>query len=159
MAELNHNTIKDAIVAELKTNAALFTSTAEANKVRAITTGKPEDILVDPMYPYIIVTNGRPLESIEQEDFILSDAVKYLEHIIRYNIIVVTLDKDSRAAEKELDDYTELILETMQLDRDINGNVDTSQFVAMDDLDTITTDTTGKRGRVLTFECIKATGA
>jgi len=159
MAELNLNTIKDAIVAELKTNAALFTSTAEANKIRAITTGKPEIFNQDQMFPYIFVTNGSPPDKIQPEKFLLSDAIKLLEHHLRFEVVCVVNEQDSRKAESELDNYTELILETMELDRSINDQVDTSEFVQMSDMEAIETTTHGVRGRRHIFECVLLTGA
>lgn len=159
MAELNLNTIKDAIVAELKTNATLFTTTAEANKVRAITTGKPENILMDQMFPYIFVTNGTPSDRIEPELFILTKAIKLLSHILRFEVVCIVNEQDSRVAESELDNFTELILETMELDREINDNVDSSEFVQMLDLEGLQSTTHGVRGRRHIFECVKLTGA
>ncbi len=157
--ELNHDTIKDAIVTILKANASLFTSTAEANKIRAITTGKPEILRQDAMFPYIIVTNGNPLERIEGEKFVLSDSVRYVEHIIRYQIITIVNEKDSRQAENDLDDYQKLIFESLEGNRDLTSNVDTHDLVSVSDLETITQETHGVRGRVIIMEAVKATGA
>jgi len=157
MAELNHGTIKDQIVTILKSNAALFTTTAEANELRKITTGKNEDILNDAMFPYAIITNGKPLETITDETFILSDGVKSIEHTIRYRIIVIVNEQDSREAESELDNYTELILETLEADRDLTGNVDTHDIASIGDLDDILQNTHGKRGRVINMVAIKTT--
>lgn len=157
MAELNHNTIKAAIVTILKANASLFTTTAEANELRAIETGKNEDILQDAMFPYVIITNGKPLETITDETFILSNAVKAVEHTIRYRIIVVVNEKDSREAEIELDNYTRLILDTLEVDRDLSGNVDTHDITSIGDLDDILQPTHGKRGRVINMTAVRYT--
>lgn len=157
MAELNHDTIKSQIVTILKADAALYTTTNESGELRSIETGKNEDILQDAMFPYAIITNGKPVDTISDETFILADAVKLIEHTLRYRIIVVVNEQDSRKAESELDNYTELIMETLEADRDLSGNVDTHDISSVGDLDDILQPTGGKRGRVINMTAIKTT--
>ena len=82
-----------------------------------------------------------------------------IEHELRYKIIFIVLDRDSRTAEKLLDDLEELILETMEGDRDISGNVDTHHCSQSSDRESLATLTTGKRGRVIDVIAIRTTGA
>ncbi|NND86588.1 MAG: hypothetical protein HKM23_04570 [Nitrosopumilus sp.] len=58
-SELNHNTIKSTIVAILKANFALYTTTAEADKLQSIDVGFPsgKSALDDKMPPYAFVRN------------------------------------------------------------------------------------------------------
>lgn len=155
MAELNHNTIKDAIVTLLKSNASLFTTTGEADELRKITTGKPTDILQDDMFPYAIVTDGSPLDTTKSIKLVVSQSAKLVEHVLRYKIIVVVNKPDSRKAENLLDNLEELIRETMEGDMDIGGTVDTHTIQTSSDREVFFEKTSGKRARVFEVVCEK----
>lgn len=168
MAELNHDTIKTQIVAILKANGSLYTTTAEANKLRAIEVGFPSTDfnsgqLSDAMLPYCYVTNSAgPFETITTGQ-VTGNAIQTLAHTIHYDIVFVTLEHDSRKAESELDTYQKLILDTLEVDHNLTGVtsavVDDSNPVRVEPLGLSPRDRgRGIKGRVITFRCIKRTG-
>lgn len=165
--ELNHDTIKTQIVAILKANTSLYTTTGEAGEVRAIEVGFPQASfngaqLSDAMLPYIYVTNSSgPFEIIKSGD-VVSNAIKVLNHTFHYDIVFVVLEKDSRSAESLLDDLQQKILQTLEADHDLTGVtsavVDSSIPVRVDRLRIGTADEgRGLKGRIITLKCEKAT--
>lgn len=163
MAELNHDTIKAKIVAILKANTALFTTTAEANKLRKIEVGFPAgNQLTAEMIPYAFVTNSTgPFETITTGQ-ITSNSIQTLTHTLHYDITIVVDGEDSKASEKKLDDFQETLLNTLETDYNFTGTttslVDQSMPVRIDKLRIPTTDE-GKslKGRVITYRVIKRT--
>ena len=149
-------------MAVLKLNSALFTTTAEANKIRKITVGYPEGRAEDDaMYPYIFITNSRQdFESISNVGSIVSGAHTGLIHTFHYDMTIVVNEEDSRHAEKKLDDYQELMLEVIENDIQFNGQtameVDISYPVRVAHLDSAHLGE-GKKGRIVTLRCIKST--
>src|SRR6056300_161263 len=99
--EIDHDEIKKKIVAILKANTNLYTTTGEAGELRAIEVGFPQGTfqatsLSDAMLPYAYVTNSSgPFETIKTGD-VVSNAIKVLYHSFNYDIVVVVLEKDSR---------------------------------------------------------------
>jgi len=166
--DLDHDAIKEKIVAILKANSTLFTSSAEANKIRAIEVGFPQATfqgaqLSDAMLPYIYVTNSdAPFETITTGD-VVSNAIVVSYHTFNYDIVVVTLNMDSRVAENSLDDFQKLILETFTADHSLTGvgsaSVDNCSVTRVDRLRVGTGDRgRGIQGRVITLTCRKVTG-
>ncbi len=162
-SELNHDTIKTKIVAVLKLVSALFTTTAEANKIRKITVGYPQGRAEDDsMYPYIYITNSRnDAESVSNLGSIVSDSHTALEHTFHYDVTVVVNEADARVAEKALDDFQELVMETLEGDVVLagsgSGDVDMSYPIRIAHLDAAKLGE-GKKGRIITLRCIKVTG-
>lgn len=168
MGELNHDTIKTKIVAILKANTSLYTTTGEAGELRAIEVGFPQGTfqgtsLSDAMLPYAYVTNSTgPFETIKTGT-VVSNAQKFIEHFFNYDIVVVVLEKDARAAESLLDDLQELVLETLEADHSLTGtgtaSVDSSTPLRVDRLRVGTGDEgRGIKGRIITLRCSKVTG-
>lgn len=156
-SELNRNTIKTAIVAELKTNSALFTTSGENDKLRAIEVGRPEDEFNDDMIPYAFVRNARgTFETIEPQTIAVSDASRLIVHDLTFEIVVVVNEKNSRTAEALLDNLQELILETLEDDQDIGASVDTSDPATVADFP-MPSIVSGKQGRIITIKCSKVT--
>jgi hypothetical protein len=161
MAELNHNTIKTKIVAILKANTSLYTTTAEANKLRSIEVGYPQgSSLSDSMPPYAYVTNSNPFESITNRGSVVSNGVKMLEHSFQYDIVFVVNESDSRTSELRLDNLQKTILDTLEADVDLTGTgsaeVDNSFPIRVDDLRVERSDKgMGFNGRVITLKLIK----
>ena len=166
--DLDHDAIKTQIVAILKANSTLYTTTAEANKLRAIEVGFPQGSyqgtsLSDAMLPYVYVTNSSaPFETIKTGD-VVSNAIVVTKHTFNYDIVCVTLDMDSRVAETSLDDFQKLILQTFTADHSLTGattaQVDSSYVSRVDRLRVGTGDEgKGIKGRIITLTCKKVTG-
>ena len=166
--ELDHDEIKKKIVAILKANTSLFTTTGEAGELRAIEVGFPQASfasgeLSDAMLPYAYVTNSTgPFETIRTGD-VVSNAIKILYHTFNYDIVFVVLEKDSRAAEVLLDELQKLILQTLEVDHNLTGtgsaSVDDSAPLRIDRLRVGTGDDgRGIKGRIITLKCEKVTG-
>ena len=162
--ELDHDIIKQKIVAILQANTALYTTTGEPNELRSIEVGFPQgDSLTDKMPPYAFVTNNSgPFETIRLRTAISSNAVTMLEHTFHYNITVVVNEKDSRTAEVELDDYQKRIMQTLEDDYDLTGGttsaVDSSFPSRVDALRVPRSDEgKGYKGRIITLTCMKVT--
>jgi hypothetical protein len=162
MAEFDHGDIKAQIVAILKANTSLFTTTAEANKLRKIEVGFPDfNEISDDMVPYAFVANGAgPFELITRSGSTVSNTHKVLIHTINYNIITVVQEDDARKAEEKLDDYQKLILDTLEVDNNLTGAtsavVDDSFPVRADHLP-VSSEGKALKGRIITFRCIKTT--
>ena len=114
------------------------------------------------MLPYAYVTNSSgPFETIRTGD-VVSNAFKILYHDFNYDIVVVVLEKDSRAAEVLLDELQKLILQTLEADHNLTGtgsaSVDDSEPSRIDRL-TVNGIDEGKgiKGRVITLKCSKVT--
>jgi hypothetical protein len=165
--ELDHDVIKQKIVAILKANTSLYTTTGEAGELRAIEVGYPQAAfnagqLADAMLPYAYVTNGTaPFETIKAGT-VVSNAITILEHTFNYDIVVVVLEKDSRAAEVLLDELQKLILQTLEADHNLTGvgsaSVDDSQPLRIEHLRVGNADQgRGIKGRIITLKCEKVT--
>jgi hypothetical protein len=159
--ELDHNAIKARIVAILKANTSLYTTTAEANELRAITVGHPQgDELQDQMFPYAFVTNSAEFESITNLGVVTGNAIKALQHTFHYDIVTVVNEEDARHAEVQLDLYQKLILQTLEADSDLRGTgsavVDISFPVRVQHFRPDTAGQ-GKRGRRITLRCVMTT--
>ncbi len=161
--ELNHDTIKAAIVTILKTpepNAA-FDSSGGVDKLRSITVGYAlgGDPLEDKQRNYAFVTNNITLETnrVVGTETDAGDN-KAIEHIIRYDIHVVVFGEQGRDAEKNLDAIQKAIMELLEADQDINGKVDESYPERVTVLRPNLTLGKAKQGRIITLRCIKTTG-
>jgi len=161
--ELDHDVIKQKIVAILKANTSLFTTTAEAGELRSIEVGHPQGVnLADAMPPFAFVTNGTtPFETITTGS-IVSNAQKILEHTFNYDITVVVLEKDAREAEIVLDEFQKLVLQTLEADYNLTGSgsadVDSSSPSRVEHLRVGAGDQgRGIKGRVITLRCSKVT--
>jgi len=165
--ELDHDEIKKKIVAILKANTSLFTSTAEEGELRAIEVGFPQAAfssgdLSDAMLPYAYVTNSSGSFETIKSGTVVSNAIKILEHSFNYDIVVVVMQKDAREAEILLDELQKLTLETLEADHDLTGtgsaSVDSSSPSRVDMLRVGDADQgRGIKGRVITLTCKKAT--
>ena len=83
--------------------------------------------------------------------------------MFNYDIIVVVMQKDARAAEILLDELQKLILQTLEADSTLTGtgtaSVDNSAPLRIDRLRVGTADEgKGIKGRIITLRCTKVTG-
>ena len=161
-SELNHDTIKAKIVAVLKIQTALFTTTGEVNKLHYLEKGHPQGKAdQDSKLPYLFITNSvSNFETIVNLGSVIADMHTALQHTFHYDIIFVVIGKDSRTSEKKLDDFQELILETLEADMRFAGatgnEVDVSYPIRIEHLDSSKLGE-NKRGRKITLRCIKTT--
>ena len=156
-SELNRDTIKNAFVTLLQSNSSLYDATGADSKIRKITVGRPENELNSGGIPYIFIRNARGVfENISPADIAVSDGSRLYEHEIFFDIICVAVRKNSKEVEHALDDFQELILETLEGDTTIGSSVDFSDPVKIADYP-LPTITTGKQGRIITVKCGKVT--
>ncbi len=160
--ELNHDTIKAAIVTVLKSDITnIFDISGGTDKIRSITVGYPlgGDPLEDKDRNYIFVTNNTTLESnkvVGTESSAGDD--KAIEHIIRYDIHLVMFGEQGRDAEKNLDTMQKAVMEVLEEDVDLAGNVDDSFPERVTVLRPNLTLGKAKQGRIITIKAIKTTG-
>jgi len=151
-------------VAILKVDTDLFTTTDEADKIRNITVGYPEGKIDDgSMFPLIYITNSiSNFESITNLGSIVADMHTALQHTFHYDFTIVVTEKTAAQAEKKLDDYQELLEESIESDLQLIGvstqEVDMSYPVSVSHLE-IGKLGEGKKGRTITWRFVKTTGA
>jgi hypothetical protein len=162
--ELNHNTIKDQIVAILQADTTLYTTTGEANKLRKITTGfPPGGEMDDEMLPFAYVTNSPGTFETIKPGVAVSNAVKVLIHTVFYDVVVVGDLRDARFTENLQDDLQQKILENIEEDHDLTGAtssvVDLCVPVKVAQLKP-DEESMGKslKGRIITLRCQVTTG-
>ena len=160
--ELNHDTIKAAIVTILKAGEpnAVFDSSGGTDKLRSITVGYAlgGDPLEDKQRNYAFVTNNTTLESNRVQGAVIANAHRVIEHTIRYDIHVVIFGEQGRDAEKNLDTIQKGILELLEVDMDLGGTVDESFPERVTVLRPNLTLGKAKQGRIITIKAIKTTG-
>jgi len=157
MAELDHDTIKNAIATILKADATLYDATGANDKVRQVNVGHPDNLKgLDEVFPSIYITNSNPLERISMQGTTSGAALPCLEHTFRYKIIIQEQTKGSRTTEKSLDDRQKLVLEAIEADFSLNSNVD---FSRPEMIETFRNDLNGKpiQGRIITYVLRKLT--
>lgn len=159
-SELNHDTIKSAIVTILQANTSLYTTTGQSGELRSIEVGfPPGDNLQDKAPPYAFITNSdAPFETTNKIGSVSNNQIIALQHVFHYDITVVVNQKDSRTAEEQLDNFQELILETLEADYDLSDAVSESFPNRISKLRTSPfTEGRGFKGRVITIRCTKTT--
>lgn len=122
MTELNHNIIKQQMVNILQV-AALYNINDET-KITYLEVGEPNGnpLPLPPTYPAIWVTNSRPLETIKPSGVITSDSHTILSHDVDYEIKLMVNEEDSIVAEKSLDDFQKILMETLEADVNFKGS-------------------------------------
>ncbi len=161
VTEVDHDQIKAKIVAVLKLNTTdIFTTTGEADKFHYIEVGHPSG-LADQHFktPYLFITNSQSnFESIVNIGSIVTGEHTALQHTFHYDITFVVDAGDSRRAEKKLDDFQKVILETLEEDLQLDGatssEIDISYPIRIQHLDQ-TKVGEKKQGRVITLRCVK----
>jgi len=159
--ELDHDAIKERIVAILKTNVTLF-DVDDLTKVRAIEVGFPEGDSFDPEnLDQIFITNSTPFESIRNDGVIQSDAISDLEHTFNYDIVTVVNASTAREAEEKLDDFQKLIMQELEADTSLTGTgsrlVDLALPVSVQIYRAGTSQGKPVAGRVITLRCVMNT--
>jgi hypothetical protein len=163
VAEVDHDAIKEQIVAILKANTTLYDSAGAVNKIALIEVGRPDGKTgFDNALPSVYVTNANPLERITMQGTMTSssEALPCLVHNIRYKIIVGVDAHSARVAEEQLDDFQKLILESLEADNKLkNGGSALADFSRPELVETFSTSLDGSpiQGRVITYLVSKQT--
>ena len=163
MAEVDHDAIKEQMVAILQANATLYDAAGAVNKVGFIHVGRPDTKSgFDNTLPAIYITNANPLERITLQGTMTgsSEALPCLLHQIRYKIIVATDTGNAQLAENELDDLQKLILETLEADNKFkNGGSAVVDFSRPEMIETFRTTDNNRtiQGRTITYLVSKQT--
>jgi len=162
--DLDHNNIKDQIVAILKANTSLYNAAQTAtDRIYLITTGRPDgETGLDNIFPSLYVTNANPLERIGGIGTVTrgSEALHILAHEFRYKIVFAVNTADARTAELQLDDFQKLILQTLEADHQLkNGGAAVVDSSRPESVETFKDTLNGKpvQGRVITYVCRKVT--
>lgn len=115
--EINHNLVKQQMVDILQNNTTLF-GVNDALKMTYIKVGEPpgNPLPLPPTFPGLWVTNSRTLETIQRKGIISSSQHSYLTHDVNYLIKFMVNEQDSIVAEKNLDAFQKLIMETLEAD-------------------------------------------
>ena len=152
--------LKEAIVTILKADSVLFSATGASGKVRKIIAGSPRvefDSLKETTLPIIFVTHEDQIDSMVRTTGIVSNAITTMTHTIRFKIILLAEEKDGHDVEEVLDDFMKLILQDIEEDVNLNGNVD---LCVPERLYNLSASQIGfaRQGRVITLKCLKTTG-
>jgi hypothetical protein len=162
LAEVDHDAIKEQMVAILQANATLY-DTSDNTKMLSIKVGRPDSKTgFDNELPSLYVTNSNPLERITLQGTMTSssEALGCLQHNIRYKIIFGVDVQSARQAENDLDDFQKIILETLEADSKLkNGGAALADFSRPEMVETFETSRNHKpiQGRIITYLVAKAT--
>ena len=163
MAEVDHDAIKEQMVAIIKGNATLFDASGGIDKIRVANVGIPDgESGFDNIFPQLYITNANPLERISLQGTMTgsSEGLGCLLHQIRYKIIFSVNTDNSRDAENELDDFQKTILETLEADSKLkNGGAALADFSRPELIEIFKLNLNGQpiQGRTITYLVTKAT--
>lgn len=107
--------IKEQIVDILDSDSELFDATGANDKVRKITAGAPRmaDMKRETTVPQIWVTNDAVIDDVRQRNPVASNAPITQEHTFHFKIILMDDAKDGPKTEEKLDDFVQLIQQTI----------------------------------------------
>lgn len=117
MTEINHNLVKQQMIDIIQNNPTLYDINDETKLTYAevgIPDGNP--LPTPPTYPALLITNSRTLETINRKGIISSNQHTYLTHDVNYLITFIVNQRDSIEAERILDEFQKLIMETLEAD-------------------------------------------
>lgn len=150
--------MKQQIIDIIQNNATLYDVNDETKLVYAEVGVPPGNPLpTPPAYPGLWITNARQLETIIRKGVITSDQHSYLTHDVNYLITFMVNQQDSIEAEKVLDEFQKLVMETLEADVDLSSGSQTLP-VSPDDtwperVETFRQEQDGQpvRGKTMTF--------
>ena len=122
MTEISHNLTKQQIVSILRAESTLFDVNNLA-KINYLEVAEPDGLPIPtpPTYPALWVTNSRTLETIIRKGINDSNKHTYLTHDVNYLLKIMVNEQDSIVAEKTLDDFQKLVMETLEADVNLVG--------------------------------------
>lgn len=156
--------IKERIVELLKANTNLFSVQADTKtKFRKIEAGSPSvKAIQEPPLPRCWVTSDEQVAIVKPLAVVVDNISLGEEYELRFKIIFVTEAKDGSKTEEAIDDFTKLIINTLETNYDLrNGNETTrvaeaSEVLQIRDLPAVFQGDR-VRGRVITFKVIVRT--
>lgn len=163
--EIDLFAIKQRIVAILQADAGLYDATGAGGKLRQIEAGSPLmnfRVATESVLPHAWVTNENQMDSMTLRGSIVSNAVTEMEHTVRFRIIIISDKKDGATVEKQLDDFTKMILEDIESDVTLkNGGSPICDLCVPERIYELDQSLSGhtRQGRVITLKCLKTTGA
>ncbi len=155
--------IKERIVDILDSNTDLFDATGASGKVRKITAGAPRmsRLQNETTIPQIWVTNDNVIDDIKQTMAVGSNAPTSLVHTLRFKIILMDDAKDGPKAEEILDDFVQLINQTITENYDLRqpGGLESTSVAdscVVEQVSELNPSFTGlaKSGRVIRLKCV-----
>jgi len=156
--------IKERIADILDSDSALFDATGANNKIRKIDTGAPrmkDGLIVETTLPHIWVTNDTIIDDVRQMSSTVSNAPKTLEHNLHFRIILLAQKKDGFKVEEQLDDFVQLIGQTITENYELNNPVggadplaDSCRILQVSELNSAQTGL-DKQGRIIRLLCLK----
>ncbi len=116
VTELDHDAIKARIVAILKDNSAIFTTTpSDLTRFRVIEKGAPDfSILTSQPFPHCWVTNDDIIEDDIRLSQITGNQARFSIITFNYLIIFAVQGKDGGTSEKLLDDFAKEVKQTIK---------------------------------------------
>ena len=162
--DINHDTIKSAIVTILTANegagSAIYDISGGSNKLRSILVGYPHggDPLQDTSANFAFVTNENLTEELKPAGAVVSNAMKAIMHTIRYQIVFVMQDETPRKTEVIMDTIQQGIMELLEADHDLGGTVHDSYPERVETMIPEKTAGRTKQGRKITLRCTVITG-
>lgn len=158
MTEINHNLVKQQIVDILQANTNLY-DISDETKITYLEVGVPDGnpLPIPPTYPALWVTNSRTLETINRKGIVPFNQRAFLTHDVNYLITFMVNQQDSIEAEKTLDEFQKIIMETLEGDTPLStGDQDLLVFpddTYPDRVETFRQENDGQpiRGRTITF--------
>lgn len=114
--ELNHQEVKQQMIDIIQATSALYDINDET-KLTYAEVGEPNGTPpIPPVFPGLWITNNRPLETIIPKGSVAGDSHAFLAHDVDYAIKYLANESDSIKAEKILDEFQKLIMETFEAD-------------------------------------------
>ena len=107
--------IKEQLVDILDSDSDLFDATGANNKVRRIRAGAPRmaELKRETHIPAIWVTNDSLIDEVKQRNPVASNAPITQEHTFHLRLILIDDAADGPRAEEKLDDFVQLIQQTI----------------------------------------------
>ena len=107
--------IKERLVDILDSDTALFDATGASGKIRRIRAGAPRmaELKRETHRPAIWVTNDSLIDTVRQRNPTASNAPITQEHTFGLRLILIVDAKDGPKAEEKLDDFVQLIQQTI----------------------------------------------
>jgi len=107
--------IKEQIVNVLDSDTDLFDATGARGKIRKVTVGAPrmDRLKKETTLPQIWVTNDNIIDDIKNATTTQANAYNLVEHTLHFRLILLEDAKDGPKAEEKLDDFVQLINQTI----------------------------------------------
>lgn len=121
--------IKERIVTILKANSSLFSSQpSDKTKFRKIEAGSPSPKAIqEPPLPRCWVTSDDTVATVKPLGIIANNISQGEEYEIRIKIIFASEAKDGPKTEEKVDDFTKLIINTLESNYDLRNGAESTR--------------------------------